>query len=181
LLQCRALEADAPANNLRDERIAAVIAINPIASGVFGPEGMSAIQVPTSIVAGTDDIFAPPIPEQVRSFAGLTTPDKYLVVSKPGTHFSFIGAEEEEGVLPVPPELIGPDPKLALPYMQALTTAFFKSYIEKRGEFVAYLSEGYLESIAQKPFAFDLVTSFTPEQIEEAIANSIRKQEAILE
>jgi predicted dienelactone hydrolase len=181
LLQCRALEADAPTNNLRDERIGSVIAINPVTSGVFGPEGMSKLQVPTLIVAGTDDIFAPAVPEQVRSFAGLTTPDKYLVVTKPGTHFSFIGTEEEEGVLPVPPELIGPEPKLAQPYMEALSTAFFKSYLEERSEFIPYLSESYLQSIAQEPFVLNLVTSFTPEQIEQAIANSIRRQEALLE
>ncbi len=181
LLQCRALEADAPTNNLRDERIGSVIAINPVTSGVFGPEGMSKIQVPTLIVAGTDDIFAPPVPEQVRSFAGLTIPDKYLVVTKPGTHFSFIGTEEEEGVLPVPSELIGPEPKLAQPYMQALSTAFFKSYLEERREFAAYLSESYLQSIFQEPFVLNLVTSFTPEQIERAIANSNRRQEALLE
>jgi len=181
LLQCRALESDAPTNNLRDERIGSVIAINPVTSGVFGPEGMSKLQVPTLIVAGTDDIFAPPVPEQVRSFAGLTIPDKYLVVTKPGTHFSFIGTEQGDGALPVPPELIGPEPKLAQPYIQALSTAFFKSYLEERSEFIAYLSESYLQSIAQEPFALSLVTSFTPEQIEQAIANSIRRQEALLE
>ena len=181
LLQCRALEGDAPINNLHDDRIGAVIAINPIGSGVLGPEGMSKIEIPTAIVAGTDDIFAPPVPEQVRSFSGLTVADKYLIVSEPGTHFSFLGTEEKQKVLPVPPELIGPNPEFALPYMKALATAFFYSYIEKRGEFKAYLSESYLESIAGKPFAFHLVTSFTLEQIEEAIADSRKKQESLLE
>lgn len=181
LLQCRALEVEAPTDNLRDERITSVIAINPITSGVFGPEGMSKLQVPTLIVAGTEDIFAPAVAEQVRSFAGLTGPDKYLVVTQRGTHFSFIGTEEEDGVLPVPPELIGPDPKLAQPYMQALSTAFFKSYIRDEPEFIAYLSESYLESSAGEPFSFALVTSFTPEQIERAIENSTRRQEALLE
>ncbi|MDY6806106.1 MAG: alpha/beta hydrolase [Cyanobacteriota bacterium] len=181
LLQCRALEVEAPTNNLRDERITSVIAINPITSGVFGPEGMSKLQVPTMIVAGSEDIFAPPVEEQVRSFAGLTAPDKYLVVTKPGTHFSFIGTEEEEGVLPVPPELIGLDPKLAQPYMQALSTAFFKSYIQDEREFLAYLSESYLESSAEEPFSFALVTSFTLEQIEKAIENSNNQQEALFD
>lgn len=179
LLQCRALDLDTFTNNLRDERITSVIAINPITSGVFGPEGMSKINIPIMIVAGTDDIFAPPVPEQVRSFVGLTTPDKYLVVTKGGTHFSFLGTDE--GVLPIPPELIGPDPKLALPYMKALSTAFFKSYVENQREYIPYLSELYLQSIAQQPFGLNLVTSFTSEQIERAIANSLREQETLLE
>ncbi len=181
LLQCRALDLDTLNNNLRDERITSVIAINPVTSGVFGPEGMSKINIPILIVAGTDDIFAPPVPEQIRSFVGLTTPDKYLVVTKGGTHFSFLGTDEDEGVLPIPPELIGPDPKLALPYMKALSTAFFKSYVEDQREYMPYLSESYLQSIAQQPFALNLVTSFTSEQIQRAIANSLREQETLLE
>lgn len=181
LLQCQALDADFPTNNLRDERVKAAIAINPISSGVFGAEGMSKIQVPTFLVAGTEDIFAPALPEQIESFIGLTTPDKYLVLSKPGTHFSFIGGDESEGVFSVPPELIGPAPTLAHPYLQALTTAFFNAYIGNESEFLAYLSQSYLQSLEESPFVMNMLRSLTSEQIDKAISDSIANQEALLD
>lgn len=161
LLQCRA--TDLPpntSNNLRDERVKAVLAVNPIGSEIFGQQGqgLSQIKVPLMMVSGSNDVFAPPLEEQILPFTKLTTSNKYLVVMQGGTHFSFLGGEGK-GVLPVPPELIGPDPALGRPSLSALSTAFFKVNIANQTEYRPYLSDAYVKSIGAKPFNLSLVQS----------------------
>lgn len=160
LLQCRAAELP-PANyNLQDQRVKAVLAINPLGSILFGQQGLSQVQIPLMTIAGTNDIFAPPVAEQIRPFTWLTTPNKYLVLMSDGTHFSCLGGESK-GALPVPVKLIGPDPALARPSVEVLSTAFFKTYLANRPDYRIYLSQSYIEGISQKPFTLSIVQSLT--------------------
>ena len=72
LLQCTALRLeDSAFRSLRDERIKAVFTMNAIGSGLFGPEGLRQMKVPTLLVAGSDDPLAPALLEQIRPFAWL--------------------------------------------------------------------------------------------------------------
>jgi predicted dienelactone hydrolase len=87
LLQCRALELPRIQYNLRDERVKAAIAINPITSSIFGKDGMSDIQIPVTLVSSSDDKIAPALPEQIQPFTWLNNPEKYLVLLEGGTHF----------------------------------------------------------------------------------------------
>lgn len=66
LLQCRALALPHQAYNLRDDRIQAILPIDPIGSEVFGPEGLGQIQIPVAILAGSEDATAPVALEQIR-------------------------------------------------------------------------------------------------------------------
>ncbi|MGF1676636.1 MAG: hypothetical protein ACFCUV_23610 [Rivularia sp. (in: cyanobacteria)] len=47
---------------VKDERIKAVIAINPLTSHIFGEVGLNKLQAPVLLVAGTDDYFVPALP-----------------------------------------------------------------------------------------------------------------------
>ena len=175
LLQCQT--TDLPTEiitNLKDERITAAIAINPISSAVFGAKnkGISQIEIPMMIVSGTEDIFAPPIPEQIYPFISLTTPERYLVITKPATHFSFIAEEEETSAsIELPKQLIGPDPNLAYPYLQALSLAFFQAYLQNQSQSLLYLSQPYLQYLNQEPFTFSLLKSLTEDDIQRIIDN----------
>ena len=164
LLQCRATDLPLANANLQDPRVKAVLAINPVTSTIFGQEGLSQIQVPLMMVAGTEDYFTPPVPEQILPFTWLTTPNKYLVLTAGGTHFSFLGGEGQEA-LPSS-ELIGPDPALARPSMDALSTAFFKTHLANQPEYRPYLNQSYVSSISQSPFALSLVQSLKVAQPE---------------
>jgi len=168
LLQCQGLDLPrtTTTTNLRDERVKAVIAINPVSSAIFGRQGISQIEVPLMMISNTQDIFAPPLPEQLNPFLWLTTPNKYLLVMEQGTHFSFLGAQGE-GAFDLPPELIGPDPMLAQTYLSALSTAFFKTYITNQPEYAAYLSDSYVKGINEDPFNLVLVKYLTEAQIQE--------------
>ncbi|NEQ37231.1 MAG: alpha/beta hydrolase [Okeania sp. SIO3I5] len=173
LLQCQTTNLPAEiTSNLTDERITAAIAINPVSSGIFGAEskGLSEIKIPVMILASSEDIFAPPIPEQIYPFISLNTPEKYLVISKPATHFSFI-EEEENASFELPKKLIGPDPDLAYPYLQTLSVAFFQVYLQNQSQSLQYLSESYLQYLNQEPFTFTLLKSLTEADIQRALDN----------
>jgi predicted dienelactone hydrolase len=126
---------------LLDSRVKAVIAINPMAK-VFGSAGMSQIQTPTMIISGSNDLIMPPVAEQIKPFSWLNDNlEKYLVLVKPATHFSFL--QEGLGVLPVPDKVVGPRPIYAYPALKTLSTAFFQSYLAQQSEYQTYLQSDF--------------------------------------
>ncbi len=163
LLQCRALALPPSQYQLQDERIKAAIAINPVGSTIFGESQISKIQVPLMLVAGSDDTVAPALAEQIQPFTWLTTPNKYLVLLKGGTHFSAL--DESTGAIPVPPQAIGPNPAVAQDYMKALSLAFFQTYIAGQSDYQVYLSASYAQFINQYPLPLSLVQSLTENQL----------------
>lgn len=170
LLQCRALQLERSGqtrSDFHDPRIQAAIALNPITSAVLGKTHLSAIQIPTMIVAGSSDTVAPALFEQVQPFTWLTTPSKYLVQIDPGTHFSVIGDAPTPSTtsLNIPPEVIGPDPAAAQRYTKAMALAFFKTYIAQQPAFRPYLSATYAQSISESDLRVDLVRTLPTDQI----------------
>jgi predicted dienelactone hydrolase len=167
LLQCRAWELLREDYQLADERVKAVIAINPVGSTIFGKSQFSEIQKPLMLVAGSDDTVAPALPEQIRPFTWLTNSDKYLVLIKKGTHFSTLGQSQQEGI-PLPPQVIGASPDLAQDYMKALSLAFFETYIANNPDYQVYLRASYAQYLSQYPLPLSLVQSLTDEQLTQA-------------
>jgi predicted dienelactone hydrolase len=179
LLQCQAEKLAAAHPPLQDARVKAVIAVNPIASSVLGPTGISTIQIPTLIVAGIADTVAPALPEQIAPFTWLTAPSKYLVTLDLGTHFSMLNdAQDADNPLDVPPEVIGPSTALARRYMSALSVAFFQTYVANQPAFRTYLNAAYVRTIAEPTMPLHLVRSFTPEQLTQAITRRRAKPSA---
>lgn len=128
------------------------------------------------LVAGSDDIFTPAVPEQIQPFTWLKNPEKYLVLIEKATHFTTIGgSNSERSVLPIPAEVLGPDPSRARPYINALSTAFFQNYLANKSEYSSYLSAAYTESLSQEPFKLSLVRSLTASQITQAIDSATPK------
>ncbi len=87
-LQCRAQYLPPENFNLGDPRIKAALAAHPLASGIFGPEGMGEIDIPILITAGSNDLVAPVVTEQIHPFVWVDSEPKYLALFKPGTHFA---------------------------------------------------------------------------------------------
>lgn len=166
-LQCRAQDLKRRDEVLRDDRIQAAIAINPLTSSIFGQESLSQIQIPVAIVSGGADTVAPALVEQIQPFTWLTTPDKYLMLMKSGTHFSTL--EQEEGVVSFPPEAIGPNPALAQRYMKAFSLAFAETYIAERSQYKSYLSSSYIRSLSQEPIPLSLIQSLGETQLAEML------------
>jgi predicted dienelactone hydrolase len=174
ILQCRA-KALPPFNyNLADSRIKAAIAINPLTSAIFGPEGMANIQVPTLLISGSHDVVTPAIPEQIHPFLWLTTPHKYLaLLSNAGHTFSVYPPQQQRESLTTSVKglqslLAGADPKLSREYLQALSLAFMQTYLGNRPEARSYLSAAYAKYITRKPVKLGFVQSLTPTDLQQA-------------
>ena len=110
------------------------IAINPIASSILGETNLSKIQIPVMIVTGSADTVAPALLEQIQPFTWLTSPNKYLVMMKNGTHFSTIEQSPQSVFLP-PTAAIGPEPALARRYVNGHIVAFMESYLNGKSNF----------------------------------------------
>ncbi|MGB3652263.1 MAG: alpha/beta hydrolase [Rivularia sp. (in: cyanobacteria)] len=158
LLQCRLLEVPVEKSlTVKDDRIKAVIAINPLTSHIFGETGLNKLQTPVLFVAGTDDYFVPALPEQIQPFQKLQIEDKYLVVMENGTHFSTLEMTDDGEGLPVPESLIGADPTIARSQINSLSLAFFNRYLLNKSESEMYLNQAYLNTFNSEPFRFNIV------------------------
>lgn len=171
-LQCRAQELNQlaqPRIDFRDPRVQAVVAVNPINSTVMGRTSLAAIEIPTMLIASSADTVAPSLFEQIQPFTWLRTADRYLVQMDPGTHFSVIGGSEipgTGGALPIPPEVIGPNPAIAQRYLNAMALAFFQTYIgNQAATFRPYLSSLYAQSISDPTLRLNLVQTLSESQL----------------
>ncbi len=157
LLQCRITELpEASDLAVRDNRIRAVIAANPFASTIFGPTGMAQIEVPTLIVAGSEDFLTPALLEQIQPFSWLTVADAYLMVMEQGTHFSFL-ASGDRGALPLPDGVVGPELGESRTPMKGASLAFFDRYLRQQSEADPYLDQAYLDTLGSSPAHFSIV------------------------
>ncbi|UBF28366.1 alpha/beta hydrolase [Kovacikia minuta CCNUW1] len=174
LLQCRAFDLKKIKNqteiNLHDSRVKAVIALNPFTSKVFGQTSLNQIKIPTMIVSGNGDTVAPALLEQIQPFTELSIPNKYLILAEGGTHFSFVSGGSQGGVtVTLPPELAGPNPATARRYVNALSVAFFKTYLENKLVYQNYLSATYANDISENALPVSLVRSLTPNQLTQVL------------
>ncbi|MEH1938877.1 MAG: alpha/beta hydrolase [Nostoc sp.] len=169
LLQCRALELSISKSgkdyNLRDERVKAAIAVNPITSSIFGKAGLSQVKTPVMIVSSSDDTVAPALSEQILPFSWLANSQKYLVMLVGGTHFSTIGnGNPANQQVALPADMIG-DASQARRYMNVLSLPFFQTYVTGRSQYTPYLNAGYAQSISSKSLGLSLVKSLNTTEL----------------
>ncbi|MGF1933464.1 MAG: alpha/beta hydrolase [Nostoc sp. ChiQUE02] len=165
ILQCQATELPPLNYELKDDRIKVIMAINPIDSSILGESGVSQIKIPVMLVAGSQDIFAPPVFEQIRPFTWLSDPNKYLALIENATHFSAIAEPTSENdVLPVPPALLGPDRTAVYSYLNALSVAFLETHLLNRPEYRSYLQPSYATFISKEPLNLSILQSLSVAQ-----------------
>lgn len=152
LLQCRVLTVlpeRAPSLSLRDSRVQAAIALNPITSAVFGPEGLAQIQVPVLVLAGGSDTVAPALPEQIDAFQQIKQTPRYLVLMANGTHFSSLEETVTPDSVPLPSVLLGPDLAIARRYTSGVSLGFMQRHLQNQPNYQPVLSQPYLQSWQQ--------------------------------
>ncbi|MEH2027907.1 alpha/beta hydrolase [Nostoc sp.] len=172
-LQCQASELPPKDYELKDDRIKVIIAINPIDSSVLGQGGISQIKIPIMLVAGSQDIFAPPVFEQIRPFTWLSDSNKYLALIENATHFSAIAEPTPQNdVLPVPPALLGPDRAPVYSYLNALSVAFLETHLLNRPEYRSYLQPSYATFISKEPLNLSLLQSLSVAQFNQVWSGS---------
>ncbi|MEH2140664.1 alpha/beta hydrolase [Nostoc sp.] len=174
ILQCQATEVTPRNYELKDDRIKAIMAINPIDSSILSESGVSQIKMPVMLVAGSQDIFAPPVFEQIRPFTWLSDPNKYLALIENATHFSAIAEPTPQNdVLPVPPALLGPDRAPVYSYLNALSVAFMETHLLNRSEYRSYLQPSYAKFISKEPLNLSLLKSLSVAQFNQIWSESI--------
>jgi predicted dienelactone hydrolase len=173
LLQCRALGLNkdrVKELNLRDERVKAAIAVNPITSSIFGKAGLSQIQIPVMVVGSSDDTVAPALFEQILPFSWFANSQKYLVMLVGATHFSTIGngnsGNEPVGTLS---QVIGDHPDLARRYINALSLPFFQTYVARTSQYTPYLNAGYAKAISSQPLSLSFVQSLQTTELAQVV------------
>ncbi|MBE9038898.1 alpha/beta hydrolase [aff. Roholtiella sp. LEGE 12411] len=179
LLQCRALELSSSKSgnnyNLRDKRVKAAIAVNPITSSIFGKAGLSQIKTPVMIIGSSDDTVAPALYEQILPFSWFANSHKYLVMLVGGTHFSTIGnGNPTNQQVALPAEMIG-DASQARRYMNVLSMPFFQTYVVGKSKYIPYLNAAYAQSISSKSLGLSLVQSLNTTELAQVLGSDRHK------
>lgn len=158
LLQCRALVLPSLPETFRDERITAVLAVNPVNNSIFGPDGLGQVDIPVALVAGSLDPAAPAIFEQLLSFPWLSSSHKYLMLSEGQAHVDF--SQLDAGIsqtLDSLSDLTLPSPDLLNDYGNALSLAFFETFVAGNAEYEVFLSPAYTRYLSQDPFGIYVI------------------------
>ncbi|NET36790.1 MAG: alpha/beta hydrolase [Cyanothece sp. SIO1E1] len=168
LLQCHARFLPPSDYNFADPRIKAALPLYPMGALLFGPEGVGNIDIPVLMFAGSDDILAPSVYEQIPLFSWIKAPHKHLALMVPGNHFS---TSSPSNIQLIPAPLRGPDPNIGRFYLRTLSVAFFKAYLEnspEASEYLPYLNAAHAEAISREELRLHLVQSLTPAQLAQA-------------
>ena len=122
--QCVAPGQVVQRRSFRDPRVKAAVAVNPVTNPIFSSTSLKAIAAPILFVSGTDDIFAPPISQQLIPFTSIQQPGSLLALQHNGTHLSFL-----DGSARLPPFVLGPDQPLARQELMGMARAFFDQHL----------------------------------------------------
>ncbi len=169
LLQCTALlDPTQFTADLKDDRIDAVIALNPITSSLFGRSGLSEIDIPSLIISGTNDPVAPALLEQIRPFTWLDqssdAPTHLLALIQGGSHLYEL--PDVDGADPaLSSGLINSDIPLVDSYLEALTLGFFQAEIEQDSVYRDALDDATIIQIGSQPIPLYLVNSLNAAQL----------------
>ena len=168
-LECRAQFLPPQNYQLRDERIRAVVTTHPMGGYLYGPEGMSQVTIPWLTIAGSNDVVAPVVTEQIYPFVWAASDAKYLALLQVGTHFtSKPGRINAEGLFS---SLIGEHRLTGSRYAKALILEFLQTHLaaEATGSASPLLTAAAGRGLsAGEPLQLHLIRDLTAAQIEAA-------------
>ncbi|MBD2463640.1 alpha/beta hydrolase [Oscillatoria sp. FACHB-1407] len=170
LLQCQALELPRSSYSLRDPRIQAILAMEPLGSELFGSQGIRQIQVPVLLIAGSHDLVTPLIWEQARIFLWLTSPHRYLAVMQGKSHLRDAQRLVQQLDLQIslsPQQHLSSPSNEPLPfdsYIKALSLTFFNQHLQPSiADFP--LSAAYAASLNRSPHHLWLISDRSSHQL----------------
>ncbi|XFA73970.1 alpha/beta fold hydrolase [Thermosynechococcaceae cyanobacterium Okahandja] len=170
LLQCQAKTLPPRTYYLQDQRVKAVLVVNPITSALFSPRSLAQLTIPVMFVAGSNDTIAPAVSEQIYPFTWLTTPDRYLALIDEATHFSTIGeAQGNEPVMPIPTRLVGATPPRSRAYLRALSLAFLRAHLLEDTTARRWLTPAAAAALSRPPDSLNLTRSLATPMLDTAL------------
>ena len=179
LLQCTALLAPEQfSQNYRDERIDAVIALNPIGSSLFGEAGFSQLAIPSLLVSGGNDPIAPALLEQIQPFTWLNQPnvesgegassdaiDHYLALIEEGSHLYEEIAEPGLDTAPGSNGLVSADLPIVNDYLKSLSLGFVQAEVDQDPVYQDALIEASIVRAGQPSSPLYFVDTLTAEML----------------
>ncbi|MFH7243293.1 MAG: alpha/beta hydrolase [Spirulina sp.] len=163
--QCAALDLPVKYANLRDPRIRQLILTNPLTGLLFGEAGLSQVQVPTLMLASTQDGVTPMAAQQLGPFTQLAGP-KYLITALGGSHLS-VGDPDNLNpnlqAIPFMPAL--PDAKTSnlRVFLQGISLSFILQQTDQAESYGGFLSPRYAEVFSTPELALGLNQTLPPQ------------------
>ena len=167
-VQCIAQELPENSYQLRDTRIKQAIALNPTTSLIFGETGLTKIQVPTIVLAGSADKTTPALTEQIVGFEKIPSP-KSLVGIIGGTHLSVKDPSTTLDQIGQPNtpisggEVVGEQAADVRKYVKALTLAFAAQMTPEAKNYAIFLTPDYAQFASTAAFPFRLIRQIPPD------------------
>ncbi|MEH2022751.1 alpha/beta hydrolase [Nostoc sp.] len=167
-MQCIAEELPENTYQLRDTRIKQAIALNPTTSLIFGETGLTKIQVPTLVLAGSADKTTPALTEQIVGFDKIPSP-KWLVGILGGTHLSVKDPSTTLDQIGQPNtpisggEVVGEKAADVRKYVKAIALAFAAQMTPEAKNYAIFLTPDYAQFASTAAFPFRLITQIPPD------------------
>jgi predicted dienelactone hydrolase len=150
LYQCRALELPRENYELKDERIRSAFTFVPFGRSLYGQKGMGEVKIPVFWQTAGIDVITPILIEQAPPFSWLSSSEKYILLAENLPHARIIldltNRLFNRQLTADRVEEVNQD------YLNALTLAFFKVYVERDERFRSYLQPEYMKTLAEEPF-----------------------------
>ena len=162
-IQCIAQELPENTYQLRDTRIKRAIALNPTTSLMFGETGLTKVQIPTLVLAGSADKTTPALTEQIVGFDKIPSP-KWLIGIVGGTHLSVKDPSTTLDQIGKPNtpisggEVVGEQAADVRKYLKAITLAFAAQMTPEAKNYAIFLTSDYAQFASTKAFPFRLIT-----------------------
>jgi predicted dienelactone hydrolase len=102
-----------------DNRIRAILPIEPCFGQLFGEKGLATVTIPTLLIAGTADQLCPYDLDSAFMYAHLGSSDRYLVTADKRDHFSLVSESN---------------------MIKQYTSAFFGLYLQGKTDYAQYLT-----------------------------------------
>lgn len=167
-IQCIAQELPENTYQLRDTRIKQAIALNPTTSLIFGETGLTKVQVPTLVLAGSADKTTPALTEQIVGFDKIPSP-KWLVGIVGGTHLSVKDPSQTLDQIGQPNtpisggEVVGEQAADVRKYVEAIALAFAAQMTPEAKNYAIFLTSDYAQFASTPAFPFRLITHIPPD------------------
>ncbi|MGK7913923.1 MAG: alpha/beta hydrolase [Synechococcus sp.] len=172
VLQCQARHLPPGLGQLGDPRIDAAIAAHPLSSVIFGPEGLSTIDIPIALVAGSEDLVSPVVTNQIHPFVWLNAPERYLAVLDPGSHWVTTLQPGSEGGESIPQFLLGNTSDAGREFMNGFAVAFFNRYLQNDEAAASYLTPRASSIEVSVPLNTYLINRLTADELVDSFGQS---------
>jgi len=160
-LQCAATRLPRKTSDLREPRVAQVIALNPMVGQIFGQNGLKQVETPVLVLSSTQDTLAPALQHQLQPFSHLNPP-KYLVTAIGGTHLSAADPDHLNIALfktLLPKERYGQDVAQLHRLLKGTSLAFVKQLTPEASAYRPFLTPAYAQSLSTTQLPLRLNTT----------------------